>query len=527
MHKEFARLRGRVLQREVIVFATIYCLYGAIFVPFLLASATNRGLFLAIAIGAPLIQFIVFYWTMPLFISLFTRIKWTGDSVLPEESRNLLRRLCEQEGIRNLRVGVVETSLPNAFVFGRRRQPRLAVTRGIIEQLPDNELAAVIAHEVGHLRSRDWLVLSIAYLIPMLLLNVGWRLIIQSGTSKPGAALKVFGALLLCIYWITKLVYLVLSREREFYADAYSARATGNPDSLARALVRIAYGGAAAQANIARILATDDKDGRAARKAAKREAAVMRPVAALAIDSMSPRWMPLTAGSNPFGLIPALMKWDVTNPWSWLHQSQSSHPLTTFRITQLNRFSNEAGLVPTVTVPSSGKRPWRRFLIDLFAYCAPYLGALFSLIVPMAAPFLLGALFRLCYRYGGREREATTAQLIANLQASFMMPNRIRAHGRLETGERYGTTGFVFVDHLGVIPIRISLISIIARLRLPELAGKDIVVSGWYRRASAPWIEPCLIQQLDSNAKIRVRTRFIKALVFLWLVSAFRGHIFG
>ncbi len=132
-----------------------------------------------------------------------------------------------------------------AMAAGDREDPAIAVTSGLIESVPPRELAAVLAHEIAHIRHGDTFIMRLAYtagamtqtmssiglLMLFALLPVFWA---------TGEVLSPFGILLLTLSpTISDLLQLSLSRRREFLADAGAVELTGDPQGLARALQRI------------------------------------------------------------------------------------------------------------------------------------------------------------------------------------------------------------------------------------------------------------------------------------------------
>lgn len=151
------------------------------------------------------------------------------------------------------RIGVASDATPNAFVFGRTlRSSELIVHRGLLERLNKQEIEGVLAHEIGHLRHRDVITMTIVSVIPIIayILARGAMEAVRasgrgSGSKGKGQAVAAGVAVAIisyCVYYITQLLVLHLSRTREYYADSYSAAATGNPRYLRSALVKIAYG---------------------------------------------------------------------------------------------------------------------------------------------------------------------------------------------------------------------------------------------------------------------------------------------
>jgi heat shock protein HtpX len=133
---------------------------------------------------------------------------------------------------------------PNAFVFGRSKSSAtMAVHMGLLEKLNKDEIKGVLAHEVGHLKHNDMAVMTIVSVVPMLAYMLA-RSILWSGGSKDkdsgGLIIAAFAGL--AVYVISQLMILRLSRQREFYADTFSAVATNDPHSLSSALAKITYG---------------------------------------------------------------------------------------------------------------------------------------------------------------------------------------------------------------------------------------------------------------------------------------------
>jgi len=139
--------------------------------------------------------------------------------------------------------------LPNAVAMQERGQPLIAVTDALLRNLDQDEIAAVLAHEISHIRNDDLNVMMLADLLTRLtsvLSTAGWVMLIiflplwlLTDTMLPWLAI----ALLMFAPIASALLQLALSRTREFDADMDAARLTGNPAALARALIKIERGG--------------------------------------------------------------------------------------------------------------------------------------------------------------------------------------------------------------------------------------------------------------------------------------------
>lgn len=136
----------------------------------------------------------------------------------------------------------------NAFAAGNSPdKAAIAVTRGALELLSRNELAAVVAHEFAHIRNLDMrLNLRVIGLIHgLMVLYVVGRILMHSGGRgrKGGAQIAILGIAIIVLgllgAFMGKIMQAAISRQREYLADADSARYTGDPDSLAGALKKI------------------------------------------------------------------------------------------------------------------------------------------------------------------------------------------------------------------------------------------------------------------------------------------------
>lgn len=157
---------------------------------------------------------------------------------------NLVAELARRAQLPMPAVYVIHTDQPNAFATGRDPQrAAVAVTTGLLETLPREELAGVIAHELAHIKNRDTLIMTVAATIAGaigMLANFGF-LFAGSRDSDNRNPLGAVGALLVMILapLAATLVQLAISRTREYAADRLGAEICGQPLWLARALERI------------------------------------------------------------------------------------------------------------------------------------------------------------------------------------------------------------------------------------------------------------------------------------------------
>jgi len=209
-----------------------------------------QGLVLAI-VGSVFI--ILFQYAVgPVIVRATSRLHYleTGENRWLESK---VAQLASQSNIPTPRIAISPDPTPNAFVFGRTSKgATLAVHQGLLQRLNEDEIEGVIGHELGHVKHRDFIVVTmisaiplVAYLIARAVLWGGYA----SGYSRRGSGknnnagvLIIIAVVAYLVYILTTLLALRLTRLRESYADAYSAFLTQRPRELESALTKIAYG---------------------------------------------------------------------------------------------------------------------------------------------------------------------------------------------------------------------------------------------------------------------------------------------
>ncbi len=157
----------------------------------------------------------------------------------------MVQRLSDRAGLPMPAVYLVPSPGANAFATGRDPEhAAVAVTQGIVNLLPEDELEAVIAHELSHVYNRDTLTqavaATIAGAISFLAQMISFSLWFGGGSrdNEGGNPLALLLTTMVAPVAAT-VIQLSISRTREFAADAGAARLTGNPRALARALQRL------------------------------------------------------------------------------------------------------------------------------------------------------------------------------------------------------------------------------------------------------------------------------------------------
>ena len=205
---------------------------------------------LLVALGGSALFILFQYAVGPVIVAATTRLHYLKPGENPW-LESTVKELADKSGIPMPKLATVPNNTPNAFTFGRTTSSAtLAVHEGLLQQLNKNEVKGVIAHELGHIKHKDYVVMTvlsalplIAYIIAQFALRAGafsgGR---RNSKDNSGAALIVIGVISFAVYIITFLIVMRLSRLREHYADAYSAYVTGSPRELESALAKITYG---------------------------------------------------------------------------------------------------------------------------------------------------------------------------------------------------------------------------------------------------------------------------------------------
>ncbi len=165
------------------------------------------------------------------------------------ELHAMVADLARQAEVPMPKVYIIPEESPNAFATGRNPEhAAVAVTQGILRLLTPTELKGVLAHEMGHVRNRDILIQSIAATLGgaiMVLADMARFSAFFGGSrdNEEGGS-NAFATLLFAFLapFAAMLIQMAISRSREYIADETGARLCHNPDSLANALEKLAYG---------------------------------------------------------------------------------------------------------------------------------------------------------------------------------------------------------------------------------------------------------------------------------------------
>ncbi|MDH5787009.1 MAG: zinc metalloprotease HtpX [Candidatus Bathyarchaeota archaeon] len=222
-----------------------------IFAIFLTAIMLIIGLSWIYALIGTILFILLQYLIGPAIVRSSTRLRYLDSGENPW-LESTVKELADKTGIPMPKLATVPDSTPNAFVFGRTAgDATLAVHEGLLTNLNKDEVKGVIGHELGHIRHKDYVVMTVLSALPLLAYLIArgtWQATRWSGSSRKKeegsirAAFIAIGVISYVVYVISLLCVMRLSRLREHYADAYAAYVTGSPRGLQSALAKITYG---------------------------------------------------------------------------------------------------------------------------------------------------------------------------------------------------------------------------------------------------------------------------------------------
>ncbi|WP_232037281.1 zinc metalloprotease HtpX [Sphingobium amiense] len=153
----------------------------------------------------------------------------------------LVQELAQRAGLPMPRVYVIDQDAPNAFATGRNPQnAAVAATTGLLSMLSREEVAGVMAHELGHVKNRDTLIMTmVATVAGAISMLANFGLFFRGGEREGHGNMA---ASLLAVFvapFAAMIVQMAISRTREYGADRAGAEISGNPRALASALAKI------------------------------------------------------------------------------------------------------------------------------------------------------------------------------------------------------------------------------------------------------------------------------------------------
>lgn len=495
----------------------------------ILLGDLSIGIALAATAIANLVAWLMTPWINDRMMRWFHRARFLA----PEEAAaqpwwGLVQRIAAEHRITPPRFAVIDDANPAAFTYGSTaHRARIVFTRGLAETLAPREFEAVIAHELGHVVNRDFIVMAIASTALQMLYQIyAWAMRIARQMRKqpnrkgsPAGALVIIAAGAWILHWIGTYVLLQLSRVREYAADEFAARATGDGNLLALALLKIAHG----------IATTPDSEDTAKLLHATRSQGIFDNARAAALASIAdPRSLDIAA-------VEQALAFDVVSPWAWLVQLRSTHPLIGRRLERLMRFTPRPLFdFARIRALAADVPDLRRGVArDMAVYALPWIGALaytaafawgaivgngedaIGLCFLGLVIFVAGVIARVRMRYPtGAFAASDVRACLSDITASPIRGRPVTLRGttigRGEPGFILSEdmmfrdrTGLIFLNYESGVPLIGNLI--FAWRRLDALVGAPATAEGWFLRGASHHLELATYRTADQTIQGRAR----------------------
>jgi len=499
-------------------------LLSFIFIQDSVNPSQGLGIAIALTILFNLVSFFISPWIMDLTQQWLYKTRWVNlDEIgnYSPETVKVIEQICHQKKLKQPRLGIIDDQNPTAFTYGTLpNSARVVVSQGLFTYLDDDEIAAVYAHELGHVVHWDFAVMTLAStLVQICYLFYDFIRSIGRYSDKGKNALQSLSLAAFLFYQIGTFLLLYLSRVREYFADHFSAQVTGNPNALSRALVKIAYGLV--------------EEGRRNPEPSR----LMQGTRALGIYDHKAAVTTGTAyriSASPERLGRVFL-WDMFNPWGWWMELQSTHPLTGKRIRALSNYAEQLDLATEFDmahVVKEGKnlsqqKLYGGFFFDLFLYLAETIGFFAGLIIGSIlatqtglTSFTVGGIFLglgvgilvktwVMFPQYEQAPETDILSLMTDPYASPLRGKPANLNGTLigrgDAGYIFGSD-LQFQDKTGLLYLRYSSRFgpignfLFGMSRVKNLIGNRAKTLGWFRRGSASWLD--LIRLETENGTI-------------------------
>ena len=460
------------------------------------------------------------------------------------EAVRVLQRYCRQRSWPYLALGILPTAAPVALTYGLPRAARIVISQGLLEQLADDEIAAIYASQLGHIAHWDFVVMSLVTLVSQIFYLV-YRYVSHEGDQMApilrGAAAAI-ASLAYGVWCLLSGTALWLSQLRIYYSDRLAAEITGNPNGLTRALLKIAIG------------MNRDTRQQGCCSWLLESWNLLTPVSyqqAISLGSLEP----------PTSFESALA-WDCLNPYRYWLTINNTHPLMGDRLQRLADYAHhwklEAELIPSdlvqdqisrrgakaqgspvrlVGVAPNASLRWRSIRQNPkpLLQAAPFIGIPLGLALAgliwlcweiglmleiwhlkwiyddwsfvegcLFIGFSLGTFVRINaffpdFKPGTVQVDPSLTDLLADSTTLPVDSQPIRLQGRLLG--RHGISNWLGQDlilHSSTGLIKLHYVSWLGPIgnflprqsfRPSDLVGRHLLVTGWFRRGATPWID--------------------------------------
>jgi Zn-dependent protease with chaperone function len=431
-----------------------------------------------------------------------------------KETVRVLQRYCKQQGWRTPKLFLLPITAPVAFCYGNLpRTARIVVSQGLLEQLTDDEIATIYGSQLGHIAHWNCAIMSLLLLLTIPIYQL-YQLLGHWGDAKTQTLWRgIFAVLTSLVYGLWCLLTgtgLWLSQLRQYFCDRVAAEVTGNPNGLVRALLKIAIGIA------------DDVQKQEHTSWQLESLNIVIPVGykqSLCLGSI--------AGHTTFE---SFLMWDCLNPYRWWFVINNTHPLIGDRVKRLCKIARLWHVEPELYLESQQPLTIKRqsFLLQIAPWLGIPLGIAFGGLIwltwqtlfalkllnlkwiydnwnfikgCMLIGFSIGILLRINSFFPNIKPATvqTDDQLPDLLTNPAVLPIDnigVRLVGKLLG--RQGTNNclaqdLVLQSSTGLVKLHhISWLG--QHVNPQDLIGRQIIVTGWFRRGATPWIDVQTLQ---------------------------------
>lgn len=409
----------------------------------------------------------------------------------------LISKVSAEKNFPFPKIGIIPDKNPTAFSYGSGRyNSRIVLTEGIFHFLSPQEIDAVVAHELGHVVNRDFIVMMIASTLVQILYEI--YAVLRRARGRKSGGPRAISLVAYVLYLIGTYILFYLSRTREYLADEFSARTT-SPADLANGLIKIAYG----------IVTAEDDDSTKRLLQSTRHLGI--------IDVKNAKHVGITSyiTHNDPNMLTEVMVFDRVNPWAKLIELNSTHPLTGNRIDHLSDLSKMLGKPFSYDVDAAIERLkidksklYANFSFGVFIYFAPVITFFtFLFLTPLAlvpAGLALGLLIQIIYRFPfGKAFETTILDEMRNPYASPIRGKPVMLSGQVigrgipgyvfsEDMMYQDKTGLTFLDYNSLFGFVGNLFFALGKIK--SLFGIPSRAEGWFYRGMSSLISLRYIQ---------------------------------
>ena len=515
----------------------LYALLSIIVLGACLATGIDLLFGLGLSIIILIVQFLIAPWLTDLTMKWFYKAKFGAE--IPDYLDKFINDICTKYKMKKPKIAIIDDGAPNAFTYGRtKNDARIVVTRGIFELLEEEEVIGVVGHELGHVVHHDMFFMTVAQLVPLVLYFIFEVLCdtdnnsSSSNNNDKGYA-QLIGIIAYVLYIISQYVILWLSRTREYYADQFSVEETGNPNALAQALVKIGFG--------LSVSSDTNSEGKKTHST--------KNIGALGIfDSKTSKSLIVSSNNNisDKDSIKNAMKWEMWNPWAFIYQLKSTHPLISKRLIAISKYSKTYNQEPYIEFDL--KKP-ESYMDDFFIELLIKYSSLICFLIGFILLFIfigldndsvglmsLGTfgIIGTCCLFIAFKRShksgylsTTVRELLGEVKVSGVtsIPCEIEGTiiGKGDPGCIFNED-FIIKDNTGIIFLDYNqplflLNKIFAIFKSEKYIGSTVKVRGWYRRSPVPYIE--IYEYEVEGHKKKIMTYMFSIIFYIILLFIF------